>query len=540
LPQPPERSPASPDQLEPLPTPSPDSSIIIRDVEITGNTVLQAEIDQIKAQFRGRSIAQEAIESTLQDIADAITQQYLDQGYLNSYAIAVPDNSNLNNGIFSIRVIEGRLGTIDIRWVNEDSQPNEPNVPHHLHESYVRQRIRRGAGFPLRIDQLEDQLRLLRANTSLFESVEATLVASGEPGKSSLIVTLDEANPFQYGLSFDNYSSISVGSERAGIDLAHLNVTGNGDSLTGSYFRSISGGSNVLNFSYQIPVNALDGTIQLRAGFDFTRVTQSDFADFNIEGESQTYEIGFRQPLIRSPQTEFALTLAFGFKNGQTFLFDRMPTGFGIGPDANGVSRTSVLRFAQDYIHRDTQGAWVARSQFSLGIGLFDATINEDPIPDSQFFSWLGQFQRVQRLGTSHLLVLQTDVQLTPDSLLPSEQFVVGGGQSLRGFRQNARSGDNGFRVSIEDRITLDTNSGGDPILQLIPFVDLGYVWNVPNDPNPLPDQTFLVGTGLGIVWKALPGLDVRVEYALPLIQLEDRGDNLQEDSIYFSLNYHP
>jgi hemolysin activation/secretion protein len=538
LPQVPERSPSSPAQPELLLTPSPEPSIVIRDIDVRGSSVLQSEINRIKEKFRGQTISLGQVESKLQDIADAITQAYLDQGYLNSRAI--PDDTNLNDDVLTIRVIEGRLDAINIRWIHDQSQQsNEATTSHRLRESYIRQRIRRGAGFPLRIEQLENQLRLLRADTALFESVEATLVASGEPGKSNLIVTLNEADPFQYGLSFDNYSSPSVGSERAGIDLSDSNLTGNGDSLSGSYFRSTSGGSNVLGFNYQIPVNSLDGAIQLRAGFDFTRVTQSNFADFNIQGESQTYELSFRQPVVRSPQEEFILSLSFGFKNGQTFLFDR-PTPFGIGPDSNGISRTSVFRFAQDYIHRDNQGAWVGRSQFSMGTGLLNATVNEDPIPDSRFFSWLGQFQRVQRLGTNHLLILQADLQLTPDTLLPSEQFVIGGGQSLRGYRQNIRSGDSGFRTSIEDRIALDTNTDGNPILQLIPFIDLGSVWNVSDDPNILPNQTFLAGTGLGLLWEALPGLNLQVEYALPLIQLEDRSDNLQDDSIYFSVNYRP
>ena len=94
------------------------------------------------------------------------------------------------------------------------------------------------------------------------------------------------------------------------------------------------------------------------------------------------------------------------------------------------------------------------RSQFSFGIDILDATINNDPIPDGRFFSWLGQVQRVQRLSNDQLLIVQAELQLTPDSLLPSQQFVIGGGQSVRGYRQNVRSGDNGFRsAAIEDRI---------------------------------------------------------------------------------------
>lgn len=81
------------------------------------------------------------------------------------------------------------------------------------------------------------------------------------------------------------------------------------------------------------------------------------------------------------------------------------------------------------------------------------ATENDEPTPDGQFLSWLGQVQRVQVLGNNNFLVIQGDLQLTGNSLLPSQQFVIAGGQSVRGYRQNARSGDNGALFSIKDRL---------------------------------------------------------------------------------------
>jgi hemolysin activation/secretion protein len=280
------------------------------------------------------------------------------------------------------------------------------------------------------------------------------------------------------------------------------------------------------------------GTVQLRTVLDRNKITQEEFKELDIEGESNLYEISVRQPLIRTPRQEFALSLGFTYKDGQTFLFNNIPFPFGIGPDADGVSRTSVFRFGQDYVRRDRQGAWALRSQFSVGTGLFDGTINESPIPDSRFFSWLSQAQRVQRLGNDNLLIVQGDLQLTPNSLLPSEQFVVGGGQSLRGYRQNVRSGDNGFRFSVENRITLERDEAGISTFQLAPFIDLGAVWNHADNPNKLPNQTFLASAGLGLLWEPLPRLFLRLDYAVPFIDLDDRGDNAQDEGFYFSVNY--
>ncbi|NJO39326.1 MAG: ShlB/FhaC/HecB family hemolysin secretion/activation protein [Cyanobacteria bacterium CRU_2_1] len=528
----PEPDPSAPSQT--LPESAPESTIAIREIRVQGNSILQAEIDRVRQdylqEFQRRPITTAQVPEILQEVADAITQLYLNAGYLTSRA--VPLDSNPNDQVFEIQVYEGSLpeANITITWADGRSRPQL--------ENYARQRILLGAETPLRLSQLEDQLRLLRVDP-LFENVEASLRLSGTVGESALIVTLTQADPFQANISVDNYSPPSVGSERFGIHVGYLDLLGTGDSTSLAYARSIAGGADVLVLNYQVPVNPMNGTLQLRTAFDWTNVIDSEFEELNIEGESRNYQIGFRQPIIRTPRQEFALAFSFNYRDGQTFLFDRRPTPFVIGVDEDGVSRTNVLRFSQDYINRSVQGAWVVRSQFNLGIDLLDATTNESPVPDGQFFSWLIQAQRIQRLGDDHLLIVQADLQLTPDSLLPSEQFVIGGGQSLRGYRQNSRSGDNGVRFSIEDRITLITDASGvNPTLQVAPFLDLGLVWNHPDNPNTLPDQTFLAGMGLGILWEPLSDLLIRLDGAVPLIDLDDQGDNLQDQGIYFSVSY--
>jgi hemolysin activation/secretion protein len=383
---------------------------------------------------------------------------------------------------------------------------------------------------------LEDQLRLLRLNP-IFENVEASLRAGDQFGQSIIIVRITEANPVVANVGIANDSPPSVGSERLTFDVTHRNLTGNADALSGHYYRSTTGGAETYGLAYDIPLNARDGTLHLDIERNRNHITQSPFDELGIRGGNTRFSVNFRQPLVRSPREEFALSLGFAFEDGQTFVFDNIPFPFGRGVEADGVSRTSVIQFAQDYVHRDRQGAWSLRSQFNIGTGLFDATSNDGSLPDGQFISWLGQAQRVQTLGKDHVLIMQADLQLTPDGLLPSQQFTIGGGQSVRGYRQNLRSGDNGFRLSVEDRIALSRDESGNPTLQVAPFFDMGAVWNDPD--NPLPrDDNFLVGLGVGLLWNPIPRLNMRLDYGLPLVSTGDRGDNAQDDGIYFRVNY--
>ncbi|HLO50084.1 MAG TPA: ShlB/FhaC/HecB family hemolysin secretion/activation protein [Kamptonema sp.] len=538
-PQPSPEPPQAPPQVEPQPTPTPQPElpnvpIPVQKIEVLGSTILtRSEIDAIVKPLEGRSVTLEQ----LRQAADKITEIYLDRGYITSRAVLPPQT--ITGGIVQIQVIEGKLASIEV-------QGNK-----RLHSSYIRSRIQLGAGQPLSTAKLEDQLRLLRVDP-LFENVEASLRAGNKEGESILTVRVIEANPFQANFSIDNYSPPSVGSERLGVNVRHRNVTGRGDELAGAYYRSL-GDSDVFDFSYRLPLNPMNGTLQLRAAPNRNSIVQAPFDEFDISGKSHLFEVSYRQPLMRSPIEEFAVSVGFTYQRGRTFLAgDPFPFGVGPGEEGSnkGVTTTSVIKIGQDYIRRDPRGAWALRSQFSIGTGLFDATSNESPIPDGMFFSWLGQVQRVQRLNDKHLLIVQADLQLSANSLLPSQQFVIGGGQSLRGYRQNVRSGDNGFRFSIEDRITVDRDtSSNTPTLQLAPFIDLGMVWNTGNNPNKIgfpnttifgTDSAFLAGIGLGILWEPIPKVNVRIDYALPLISIKDKGTNAQDSGFYFSVIYSP
>ncbi|MEA5420512.1 ShlB/FhaC/HecB family hemolysin secretion/activation protein [Spirulina sp. CCNP1310] len=178
------------------------------------------------------------------------------------------------------------------------------------------------------------------------------------------------------------------------------------------------------------------------------------------------------------------------------------------------------------------------RSQFNLGIDALGITRNDGPIPDGRFFSWAGQVVRVQQLDRNNRLILQGDLQLTPSNLLGSETFSIGGGQTLRGYRQGARSGDNGWRFSAENRFTFARSNEGQNLFQVAPFFDMGAVWNNPSNPAQIRSDHFLAGLGLGFLWISQPHLTARVDFTLPLMNTSDRATNLQDDGIYFSLNY--
>ena len=494
--------------------------ISVKNIEVTGSTVFEeADFQSIIQPVEGKTITLEE----LRQVADKITELYLKENYITSRAVI--DEQSLTTDTIQIRIVEGGIEEIQIEGAQRL-------------EDYVRSRVELGTGTPLNTAKLEDQLRLLRVDP-LFDNIEASLRAGTGVGQSILVVRVTEADPFVGNIGIDNYSPPSVGGERLGLSLLYRNMTGLGDSLAVAYRPRLETFKTYqLEFAYQVPLNPMNGRLTLRTLFDRNEVVNGRFEILDIQGESDRYEISYRQPLILTPREEFALSVGFAHQRNQTFTFQG-PTRFGLGPDEEGVSRTSVFTFGQEYILREASGAWGFRSQFRFGTGIFDATSNEGDIPDGQFFTWLSQIQRVQVLGEDNFLIIQLDAQLTPGPLLPSEQFVIGGAQSVRGYRQNVLAGDNGVRFSIEDRIIVVRNDEEDPVFTIAPFFDLGVIWNDSDNPNQIfSDNNFIAGLGLGLIWQPIEGLNLRIDYAPPLVDLNIRGDDIQDDGFYFSAGY--
>ncbi|MGC1309967.1 MAG: ShlB/FhaC/HecB family hemolysin secretion/activation protein [Phormidesmis sp.] len=486
--------------------PSNSAQVEISEIQVIGSSVFDdGDFDLIVSAYEGRSLGLR----DLRQVANEITQLYLQFGYITSRAVL--SEQTIVDGIVQIRVVEGELENIQVEGTRRLAR-------------YVRDRVNLANRKPLSQVALESQLQLLRADP-LIERIEASLRAGTGEGQSSLIVRVSEAPAFSGRAVLDTNSPPSVGIARMGIEASYNNALGLGDQLAISAFRTTTGGANTYGITYGIPLNAMDGTLQARYLPSNFELVEPVLAALGVRGASRTYELTYRQPIIRQPNQEFALSLGFRHRAGETLVSNVVIDS----------TRTSVFQFGQDYLKRDRTGAWGVRSQFNLGTGLLDATDSANGDADGQFFSWLGQMQRAQVISRDNLLLIQGSVQLSADSLLGADQFIVGGPTSVRGYDQNARFGDNGFRASVEDRITLLKNDDGSPAIQIAPFLDTAAVWNRRADIN---EQRFLLGTGVGLLTNVVENLQARLDFGIPLIKLNESGDSNQDIFLYFNLDY--
>jgi hemolysin activation/secretion protein len=506
-------------QDEPPQTSQDEVLIPVKRIDVLGSSILTpAEIKALVAPLQNKSVKF----SQLQEVTDKITQIYQDRNYITSRAVLAPQD--IKDGVVTIQVREGALERVDVKRAGD--------VVGRLNDNYIRDRAQQVGAIPLNFSSLEDALQLLRADP-LISDIRANLTTGSQANQSVLQITFSEAKSFSIRPFFDNYGNTSTGIFRAGVNLQELNATGNGDSVLLGYTRS--GSSDIYQFNYQYPINPQGGTL----GFNFSAgqnpVTEPPFDSLNILTDSQTYELAYRQPLLRSPREEFAIGGSLAFENSGSY-FENRSFNFQNFKFDDGRSQSRVLRLSQDYLSRDPRGAWALRSTFNIGLNLLGATIRNDGSPDGRFFYWIGQILRVERLGTDKdtLAFFRLNMQFAGNQLLSLNRFSIGGPQSVRGYRQNQLTGDNGLQASVELQFPVVRDSEGVSIVKLLPFVEAGTIWNASGS-NPTTQS--LIGIGLGATYQPIRNLLLRLDYGIPLVNVSNSGNNLQDSGLYFSVN---
>ncbi len=499
---------------------NPDA-FLVKTIEVKDNTVLSEEIKQLTNSFINRN-------TTLQELfclRSEITQLYLTHGYLTSGAFL--PQQEFTDGKIIIQIVEGNLQDIEVTGLN------------HLAPEYISDRLFTNISIPLNQQQLQDSLQLLKDNP-LINSFSANLIAGTRSGSNILTIKVTENPPFHTGIYTANNQSPSIGEMKTSLVINHDNLLGIGDNFSATY--GLTEGLDTYDLNYTIPINNYDGTMSIGYSNSDSNIIEKEFQDLGIRSESNTLSFNFEQPIFRtfsrfpennavSAYNEIKLGLGLDLRQSQTFLLDNIPFSFSIGAE-NGQSKVTVLNFSQQWLQRNNNSIFAVRSQFNFGLDILDATVNNTGT-DGRFFSWLGQFQYVQQLSPSTVLLTSLNAQLTPDSLLSLQQFSIGGVDTVRGYRQNQLVADNGITGSISARINLTSDQN----LQLTPFFEFGTAWNSDNTNS---NFETIASLGVGFRWRMFNDFILNINYGIPLIPVKNQSNSLQEDGLHFSFGYQP
>ena len=538
IPQPPKPKPSTPLPKAPTPpvelliptAPSPSSEpeipandqtkITVKRFNFTGSTIFtDAELNQVIQEYLNRPLSF----AELLQARTAITQFYVEQGYVTSGAYIPPQT--IEDGTVTINIVEGRIDEIKV------------SVEGKLTPNYVRDRLKIDTGPPLNSNRLLEALQILQLNP-IIGRISAELSSGTSPGSSILDVEVSVADTFTPEIILDNGRNPQVGSFRRGFQLEDKNLFGYGDTAKLWYLNT--DGTNDVDVAYNIPVNAYNGEVGLEYRYVSAEVVEEPFDELDINSDYQKYRLSYRQPVYQSPTQEFILGLAFDHQTSQSRLgdFGGFPSR---GTDDEGRTRISSLRFSQEWTGRGETQVIAARSEFSVGVDLFNPTTTfnqgiDSDVPGSDYFLWRGQVQWVKLLAPNTLFVVRGDIQVADRPVVALEQFGLGGLGSVTGYRQNFLLTDSGVFGAAE--VNLPVYTQGDHLLQVIPFVNVGNGWNAGSSPN--PDKQTLASVGLGLQYRYSDRVSARIDWGIPLVPVRKVDTTLQDNGIIFSVIVRP
>ncbi len=490
----------------------------LQQVRYTGNTVF-AEMELI-------ALAADKLDSwvTMADIEQIrfkVSQHYANNGYINSGAV-IPDQK-IENGSLLIQVIEGKLSTIQIEGADG------------LQDNYLLKRLQPVSSEVFHLPQFQERYQLLLADP-LIAQLNGQFVPGERLGESALKLQVSRAPSNFLSFQVDNHGSPSTGQTQGSLTGQSLNLTGIGDSLFAKVRRKQ--GSTGAEIDYAAPLFSSSTKLGVKLAFNDAEVIEQQLQSLDIQSDFKSAELYLLHPLHQSLRQQWQLGISLSMRENQGELLD-IPFSFASG-EQNGFSRVSAIRVGVTGIIRNEREAWSVFARYSQGLGLFNATRNNQGLPDSDFSSLLLQVQYVRRLADiNSQLLWRTDLQISNRGLLPLEQIALGGANSVRGYRENELVRDNGLISSIElqtrvwDELDYNGKLGS---LEAFVFTDFGegsYKSNLLDNADPL------WSVGGGFRWHPWDKLELEFIYGHAIKDARPKANEvLQDRGIHLRLSY--
>ena len=500
IPQPPMVEKPAPDMLIDKPVIPVEADIAgpkvsVNSLRVSGETLFSEEQLIAATDFRPGS---ELNLSDLRNLAARITRYYNDRGYF--LAQAYLPAQDIQGGVVTISVIEGRYGAINLR----NQSRLKDNVAHGVLAGL-------DSGDIVESAPLERRLLLLSDIPGV--GVRSTLAPGSAVGTSDLIVDIVPGRSVTGSIEADNAGNRYTGPYRLGGSVYFNNLTGNGDVAS---VRVLASNLGLLygRASYQTLLgNASVGVAYARVNYELGR----EFKSLDADGSADIFSLFGSYPLVRSRNTNL---YALGAVEAR-YLEDRIGITSTI-TNRNIHSATAGFRGNQ----RDAigPGGWSTFSVAATSVKL-DIETPEARAVDSASSRRNGQYGKLQ-FSAAHLQQLVGPLslygairgQVASKNLDSSEQMALGGAYAVRAYPEGEAYGDQGYVANMEARLLLPDFSDSMPgSIQLVGFVDIGAVTLAKDPWYPGTNSAHRKGYGAGLIWSKPNDFLITASYARKL-----------------------
>ena len=402
----------------------------IYEFEVRGNSLLSVDaLESAVMQHMGEAQSLKSVEAA----RAALAQAYQDAGYL-TVVVSIPEQ-NVDSGVVQLQVTEApveRLRVVGAQYA----------LPSAVAQRLDQAQEGRVPNFTVLQQQLDS------VNRSADIKVSPVLKAGKTPGTVEVQLDVDDQLPLHGSIELSNRQSPNTTPTRVSAALRYDNLWQAGHSLGMTMQTSPEQPSEtgVLTANYMLPLGG--GGDALTTYLVSSRSQFASLSGGGSLGASDTLGLKYAQ--------------AFGTQDGlmQTLTW---------GADYKHILQSDVGRLRENQLRYlplslAYRGMWLGPAQptvvdASLVLGVRGLMGNNDRDFDAKQSQASANFGavRVGWQGTTEIpgyanwsLGTKLEGQIASGVLLPSEQFVGGGVDSVRGYLEGERSGDQALRASFE------------------------------------------------------------------------------------------
>lgn len=443
----------------------------------------------------------------LYEIKDLIDNEYKKHGYI-VVKVFFP-KQDITSGNVIIKIIEGRVDSSNdgISLKGETSR-----LDRNFAQDILINTMKPGS--IVNKENLEKALLLISDMPGIHSTVNLEKGTEKNSTKFGFeVIQSDLHNPY---LIIDNSGGESTGRYKTTIGDDIKGLSGFGDELKLKYTKSMGRGDlNNISIDYSSYVNSSGLEAGIKGEF-ITYKLGGDYEDLNLKGESSTYTIYAKYPIIRSNTKSLFFKAAYDIVS----LEDKADGSIS-SLKSQDILRTSLIANHADQFLNG--GYSYIDLTYSIGENKIkdNASLESDQgetgaNTNGNFSKLELNFSRIQRGSSKIIFILNASGQYTNDNLDSSEKISLGGISGIKSYPTGEASGDIGIKTTLEMQYSLLT----DPLfgdIKLLCFYDWGRIrqyTNIRNISLDTPNTYTLSSYGVGINIAKANDYDVNIKFA--------------------------
>lgn len=434
----------------------------------------------------------------------------------------------ITDGVLEILVIEGKLGDIHV----------EGNT--YFKSNTIRGYVRLNEGNPIDSDILLTDLTWINRNP--FRHVDAIFKPGEANGTTDITLLVKDRRPWRVYTGVDNTGYDKTDFIRLFTGANWGKVFGLDHDCSIQYTQAPNPSHFwALTTSYSIPL-PWRHILTFYGGYSHTHPKSTTFKDSNGVLQTKPSPSGSsiqgstRYNVILNPVDTYLqdITVGFDYKRsnagiefGEAIKFSRSTnlTQLSLGYHGTFDSNALKLALAADLFY--SPGKWLPNQSYT------DYSQSHEGASARYLYGRFSLAPTIQ-LPNAFSFAFNLEGQISTENLLPSEQYGLGGHNTVRGYKERLVNTDNALFSSAELRtppISLMKHKQHKDLLQFLVFLDYGIGRNVHQNLDKSA-TTYLLSYGPGIRYNVIPYITLRADLGIKLHKIESQLHQLQNTMI--------